>query len=37
LRDILKWEPQVSLEDGLERTYHWIAVELEKNAATANV
>ncbi|HKO96136.1 MAG TPA: NAD-dependent epimerase/dehydratase family protein [Pyrinomonadaceae bacterium] len=37
LREILKWEPQVSLEDGLERTYNWIAVELEKNAATANV
>lgn len=38
LREILKWEPQVSLEDGLERTYNWIAVELQKNVAvTANV
>jgi len=33
LRDVLKWEPQISLEDGLARTYRWIALELEKNAA----
>jgi nucleoside-diphosphate-sugar epimerase len=30
LREVLKWEPAISLEDGLERTYHWIAGELEK-------
>ncbi len=24
LRKILKWEPQISLEDGLARTYQWI-------------
>jgi nucleoside-diphosphate-sugar epimerase len=24
-RRILKWEPKVSLEEGLARTYHWIA------------
>ncbi|HEY0003448.1 MAG TPA: NAD-dependent epimerase/dehydratase family protein [Pyrinomonadaceae bacterium] len=30
LREVLKWEPQISLEDGLERTYHWIAGELGK-------
>ena len=33
LRDVLQWEPTISLEDGLERTYHWIAGELEKSAA----
>jgi nucleoside-diphosphate-sugar epimerase len=30
LREVLKWEPKVSLEDGLTITYHWIAGELEK-------
>ena len=24
LRQVLKWEPQVSLEQGLEKTYRWI-------------
>jgi nucleoside-diphosphate-sugar epimerase len=32
LREVLQWEPTISLEDGLERTYHWIAGELEKTA-----
>jgi len=35
LREVLNWEPTISLEDGLERTYHWIAGELEKNKAGA--
>lgn len=30
LREVLKWEPTVSLEEGLEVTYHWIAGELQK-------
>jgi GDP-D-mannose 3', 5'-epimerase len=34
LRDVLNWEPRISLEDGLEHTYHWIASELAKRAAT---
>jgi nucleoside-diphosphate-sugar epimerase len=29
LREALKWEPQLSLEEGLERTYKWV----EKQAA----
>ena len=33
LREILNWEPTISLEDGLNRTYHWIAGEVEKSAA----
>jgi len=29
LRQVLKWEPQVSLEDGLKKTYLWIIAQLE--------
>jgi len=28
LRQVLGWEPQISLEDGLARTYRWIAAQL---------
>src|SRR5918999_705557 len=28
LREVLGWEPQTSLEDGLARTYQWIAAQL---------
>lgn len=30
LHKVLKWEPQISLEEGLERTYLWITNELIK-------
>lgn len=30
LREVLKWEPQISLEEGLRRTYEWIN-EMVKN------
>ena len=30
LRQVLGWEPQISLEEGLARTYAWIASELRK-------
>jgi len=29
LRKTLKWEPEISLEEGLGRTYRWIRVQLE--------
>jgi len=31
LRQVLNWEPRVSLEEGLSRTYTWIHSELEKS------
>jgi len=30
MREVLGWEPQVSLEKGLEITYRWIENELRK-------
>ncbi len=32
LRQVLGWEPRISLEEGLARTYAWIRGELEKAA-----
>jgi hypothetical protein len=31
LRDVLGWEPQISLEEGLRRTYEWIEGQLASN------
>jgi nucleoside-diphosphate-sugar epimerase len=31
LRDVLGWEPEVSLEEGLARTYSWIENEVAAN------
>jgi nucleoside-diphosphate-sugar epimerase len=30
LRQVLKWEPRVSLEEGLEKTYRWIELQIKK-------
>jgi GDP-D-mannose 3',5'-epimerase len=35
LKEILEWEPQISLETGLANTYQWIAQELEKAHAAS--
>lgn len=36
LRQVLNWEPQVSLEDGLARTYAWIESQIKaRHAAPA--
>jgi nucleoside-diphosphate-sugar epimerase len=36
LREVLNWEPTISLEDGLNVTYHWIAGELKKKRTPAD-
>jgi GDP-D-mannose 3', 5'-epimerase len=36
LRQVLQWEPAISLEEGLTNTYHWIAGELEKRNTPVN-
>jgi len=35
LREVLKWEPQISLEEGLDRTYQWIADQLHTHVGHA--
>ncbi len=35
LREVLKWEPQISLEEGLDRTYCWIADQLRGHVDSA--
>ncbi|MEK6334198.1 MAG: NAD-dependent epimerase/dehydratase family protein [Acidobacteriota bacterium] len=32
LREVLDWEPQISLEDGLARTYQWIEAQVTHQA-----
>jgi nucleoside-diphosphate-sugar epimerase len=35
LKEVLRWEPVVSLEEGLSRTYHWIEAQLRARGAVA--
>jgi len=35
LREVLKWEPEISLEEGLERTYRWIESQLTEREFVA--
>jgi GDP-D-mannose 3',5'-epimerase len=32
LREVLGWEPEISLEEGLEPTYRWIEEQVERSA-----
>lgn len=34
LRQVLDWEPQISLEDGLKRTYSWIEQQVSRKLKT---
>jgi nucleoside-diphosphate-sugar epimerase len=35
LREVLKWEPQISLEDGMARTYPWIETQVKSTMKAA--
>jgi GDP-D-mannose 3',5'-epimerase len=37
LRRVLNWEPSISLEDGLARTYQWINSQVQSKASVAAV
>lgn len=35
LRSVLNWEPAITLEEGLERTYHWVEAEVARQIDAA--
>lgn len=37
LRSVLDWEPQISLEDGLKRTYQWIEEEVRRSLTRSSL
>ena len=37
LRDVLGWEPRISLEDGMEPTYRWIAEQVAGRRARSRL
>ncbi len=37
LRQVLGWEPQVSLEEGLKKTYDWIEKQVKDQLARPRV
>lgn len=37
LREVLQWEPAISLEDGLRRTYQWIEAQVREQLAGVDI
>lgn len=37
LREVLGWEPQISLEDGIDRTYRWIEAQVAESLGIREV
>lgn len=37
LRSVLKWEPEISLEEGLKRTYKWISAQVKNKESNNNL
>jgi len=33
LREVLGWEPEISLEEGISRTYNWIEAQVKEKLA----
>jgi nucleoside-diphosphate-sugar epimerase len=37
LREVLEWEPEISLEDGLAKTYAWIEAQVASRLNAVNL
>lgn len=37
LREVLSWEPQISLEEGLKTTYEWIELQVRESVRSSNI
>ena len=37
LREVLGWEPQISLEEGIARTYQWIEAQVAESLSVREV
>jgi nucleoside-diphosphate-sugar epimerase len=37
LREVLRWEPEISLEEGLRSTYEWIESQVKKSLDSSDV
>ena len=37
IKKLLNWEPSIKLNEGLEKTYHWIHSEISRNSNNKNL